>query len=573
MLDNKWQYRSDVPPLATQKLAQSIGISDVLAELLLQRGVSSFEEAKSFFRPSLSQLHNPFMMKGMEVAVKRIIRAVDSNERILIYGDYDVDGTTSVALMLAFFKGINYSNVTPYIPDRYKEGYGISAAGVDYAIENKFSVMIALDCGVKAVELIERAQSGGVDVIVCDHHLPGDVIPPALALLDPKQEGCVYPYKELSGCGIGFKLCQAIVKKSNLEFDTSQLLDLVAISIACDIVAITGENRVLCALGLNKINSSARHGVKILLKGVDSTKDVNVSDLVFKAGPRINAAGRMKHALTAVNLLVLEESGTDELGDLIEGHNNERKELDRSITEEALQIVEKEQDAHKKFTTVVYRPEWHKGVIGIVASRLIESYYRPTVVLTLANGTVSGSVRSVKGFNVYDALFDIRDCMIQFGGHKYAAGLTMKESQVEVFKLKFEQAVSTRMKNKHFTPTIDVDRLIRIEDITSKFYRIIQQMAPFGPENPEPVFCIENIVDTGGTKCVGADKNHLKLSLTHGDQESPSISGIAFGLGKHELRIKSGEKFAVVCTIDQNHWKGNVSLQLMVKDIKFMDEL
>ena len=533
----------------------------------------AFEEAKRFFRPSLAQLHNPFLMKGMEIAVKRIIQAVDSNESILIYGDYDVDGTTSVALMLTFFKEIDYSHVTPYIPDRYKEGYGISEEGVNYAIDNKFAVMIALDCGVKAVELIERAQQGGVDVIVCDHHLPGDILPPALALLDPKQKGCVYPYKELSGCGIGFKLCQAIVKKLDLEIDTSEMLDLVAISIACDIVAITDENRVLCALGLDKINSSARYGVKTLLKGVDPTKDVNVSDLVFKAGPRINAAGRMKHALTAVNLLIQEEGGTDELSELIEGHNNERKELDRSITEEALQLVEQDKAANEKFTTVVYNPEWHKGVIGIVASRLMESYYRPTVVLTSANGTVSGSVRSVKGFNVYDALFDVRKCMIQFGGHKYAAGLTMKESQVEAFKLKFEQAVSKRMNNKHFTPTIDVDRLIRIEDISSKFYRIIQQMAPFGPENPEPIFCIENVVDTGGSKCVGVDKNHLKLSLTHGDKGSPSISGIAFGLGKHELRIKSGEKFAVVCSIDQNHWKGNVSLQLMVKDIKFMDEL
>tara|TARA_Y100000782_G_scaffold115569_1_gene160349 strand:+ start:50074 stop:51795 length:1722 start_codon:yes stop_codon:yes gene_type:complete len=552
-----------------QLAAQLNNLPIVLANILVQRGITTFEEAKNFFRPELKRLHNPFLMKDMEAAVQRILTAEEKKEKVLIYGDYDVDGTSAVSLMCTFFKKLNIS-FDYYIPDRYTEGYGVSQQGVEYAKEHGFSLIIALDCGIKAHEKVKWAKENAIDFIICDHHLPSENLPEAIAVLDPKRKDCIYPYDELSGCGIGFKLCQAIAEKKQMnQAIVNDLLDFVAISIACDIVPITGENRILCFYGLEAINESPRPGIVALLSEEQLMNRITVMDLVFIVGPRINAAGRIEHGKYAVQLMTSEDLSVKEYSKRIHANNEERKDIDKAITAEALTMIGADEKLKTAYSTVVFQEDWHKGVIGIVASRLIETYYRPTVVLTESEGKISGSVRSVKGFDVHHALEQCKDCLDQFGGHKYAAGLTMQKSNVELFKKRFEEVVSTTITPSQRIPVLEIDAQLSFAEINDKFYRVMRQMAPFGPKNLTPVFATENVVDTGGTKRVGNDESHLRLVVK---QNGVEFTGIAFGKGNYAERIKTGEPFAIAYSIDENHWKGTTTLQLRIKDIKFMDE-
>ena len=508
--------------------------------MLLQRGIETFDEAKAFFRPSLADLHDPFLMKDMEKAVERIERAINNQENILVYGDYDVDGTTSVALMSSYLK-TKTERVATYIPDRYEEGYGVSYQGIDFAHDNDFSLIIALDCGIKAIEKVDYAKEKGIDFIICDHHKPGEVIPKAMAVLNPKQHDCEYPYKELCGCGVGFKLIQALASKEGKGIDElTEYLDLVATAIGADIVPITGENRVLAYHGLKRINSSPRCGIKAIITEVKK-EQLTITDVVFIVAPRINAAGRMKHGNHAVVLLTETDfNKAVEYAIEINQFNTDRREADKRITEEALLQIEanNEQD---RFTTVVYDPEWHKGVIGIVASRLTETYYRPTVVFTKSGDKLAASVRSVKGFDVYNALEACSEYIEQFGGHKYAAGLTLKEDQYEGFKAKFEAVVANTIDKTLLVPEVSVDAQIHLNDITPKFYRILSQLAPFGPGNMTPVFMSENLKDTGYGKCVGEDGKHLRFTATQ--DGSGKIVGIGFGLGDKFNLIQNRKAF------------------------------
>lgn len=545
------------------KLAETLKIDQVLAELLVQRGVESFDDAKKFFRPDLNDLHDPFLMKDMDRAVDRVKRALNIGENILVYGDYDVDGTTSVALMSSFLKTLT-PQVASYIPDRYHEGYGISYQGIDYAADNEITLIIALDCGIKAVEKIKYAKDKGIDFIVCDHHRPGDQIPQAVAVLDPKREDCNYPYKELCGCGVGFKLIQAL--HSTLGGELKEIipyLDLVATAIGADIVPITGENRILAYYGLQVLNSDPRIGFQAMLSQVKK-KTLTITDVVFLLAPRINAAGRMKHGLHAVTLL----TETDyelavKYAKEIETYNVDRKEADQSITVEALQQIKNKQE-EKRFTTVVYDSGWHKGVIGIVASRLIETYYRPTLVFTKSGDKLAASARSVKGFDVYNALEACTDYIEQFGGHKYAAGLTMHEKHYDAFKDKFEQVVEQSMDTALMTPEILIDAKLELTQITAKFYRILKQFAPFGPGNMAPVFLTERVVDTGWCKCVGANGKHLKATLK---KDSVKINAIGFNLGDKCELIQEKKPFSTVYSIGENEWNNEINLQLLLKDI------
>ena len=561
----RWTLKPKPEQKKVDALKEALQVDDIVASLLLQRGIETYEDAKTFFRPSLEDLHDPFLMKDMDKAVQRIEAALLQNENILVYGDYDVDGTTSVALMSSYLK-TRSDKIATYIPDRYEEGYGISYKGIDFASDNDFTLIIALDCGIKAIDKVAYAKEKQVDFIICDHHRPGKEIPNAAAVLDPKREDCDYPYKELCGCGVGFKLVQALAEKEGKSVnELAEYLDLVATAIAADIVPITGENRALAYFGLQVINRDPRTGIKTILQQVK--KDTfTITDVVFIIAPRINAAGRMKHGNHAVTLLTETDFNlAAEYATEIEQFNLDRREADKRITEEALKQIE-EQEEQERFTTVVYDETWHKGVIGIVASRLTETYYRPTLVFTKSGDRLAASARSVKGFDVYNALEECSEYIEQFGGHKYAAGLTLPEENYEAFKAKFEDVVSQTIDKKLLTPEISVDAEINLEQITPRFYRILNQFAPFGPGNMSPVFMTQQLKDTGYGKCVGEDDKHLKLTAYQ--DGAGKISGIGFGLGKHIDLIKNKKPFKAVYAIDENHWNGNVSLQLKLKDIK-----
>ena len=546
-------------------LSKALGIDPLLSSLLVQRGITTYAQAKRFFRPSLEELHDPFLMQDMDLAVERIQRAIAAQEAILIYGDYDVDGTTSVALLSSYLKSY-YPNVATYIPDRYTEGYGVSYKGIDYAQDNDITLIIALDCGIKAIEKVAYASKKGIDFIICDHHRPGENLPKAVAVLDPKREDCSYPYKELCGCGVGFKLIQALGSRRGQSIEDLVLyLDLVATAIGADIVPVTGENRVLAYYGLQVINSNPRVGYQAILKQVNKST-LTITDVVFIIAPRINAAGRMKHGNHAVSLLVeTNPQSAAQWASEIELFNADRKDADKQITKEALEQISQAGEQTNN-TTVVYKEHWHKGVIGIVASRLIETYYRPTLVFTKSGDTLAASARSVKGFDVYNALEGCAQYIEQFGGHKYAAGLTLQEKEYPNFKAQFEKVVSQTIDPKLLSPEINIDAQLDLTDITPKFHRILKQFAPFGPGNRQPVFMTQNLKDTGYGKRVGADKSHLRLTVKQVD--SAPIVGIGFGLGDKKDTACRKLPFKAVFCIDENQWQGKVSLQLRIKDIQ-----
>ena len=561
----RWTLKPKPDSNKIAKLAAELGVDFAISELLLQRGIDTFEAAKTFFRPSWSDLHDPFLMKDMDKAVDRIEVALKNNEQILVFGDYDVDGTSSVALMGSYLE-TKSTQISTYIPDRYAEGYGVSYKGIDFASDNDFSLIIALDCGVKAIEKVAYAKKKGIDFIICDHHRPGKNLPPAVAILDPKRPDCAYPFKELCGCGVGFKLIQALASKDGTSVESLvEYLDLVATAIGADIVPIVGENRALAYFGLQIINTNPRPGFKALIHQMKK-EVLTITDVVFNIAPRINAAGRMKHGNYAVSLMKETNFETAELAaSEIELFNINRREADKRITKEALLQIENS-DETKAATTVVYQEDWHKGVIGIVASRLIETYYRPTLVFTKSGDYLAASARSVSGFDVYNALENCSHLLEQFGGHMYAAGLTIKEENYPAFKVAFEAEVLATLPAHLRTPEIKIDADINFEAITPKFYRILKQFAPFGPQNMAPVFMTDAVLDTGYGKCVGEDQTHLRVTLAQ--NSGPKMVGIGFGLGEHLPIIKNKTPFKVVYSIDENEWNGRVSLQLKLKGIK-----
>ncbi len=568
-MEKRWIFKNLPSAEKISQLASALSIDNVLASLLLQRNIDTFDEARRFFRPSLDDLHDPFLMKDMDRAVHRLEKAFQSNEKILIYGDYDVDGTTSVSLVYDFLSSL-YTPIDYYIPDRYKEGYGISQQGIDWAKENNFTLIISLDCGIKSVEKVAYAKSLGIDFIVCDHHLPGEELPPAIAVLDAKRDDCAYPYKELCGCGVGFKLLQALcIQKEMDQKELFQYLDLVAIAICSDIVPITGENRAMVFLGMEVINKNPRPGILALTDISGYKKIREVSNIVFGLGPRINAAGRMAHAKAAVRLLISKtpEEAAGYAANLND-KNLTRKDFDTNITEEAVSMIRSDELLSEAKSTVLYKEDWHKGVIGIVASRCIEKYYRPTIILTKSGDHVAGSARSVHGFDVHAAIADCADLLEQFGGHMYAAGLTMKIENIDAFRFKFEQVVSSRIQPEQLIPRIDIDKKIELNQISYKFYRILKQMAPFGPLNMQPIFVSENLQDDGRARLL--KDQHLKLYLKQGN--SAVYEAIGFGMPQHFERIKKGDKFHLCFSIDENEYNGEKSLQLHIRDIKFVEE-
>ena len=562
----RWKNKSNPEIEKVDKLSADLGIDRTIARLLVQRDIETFEQAKYFFRPNLNDLHDPYLMKDMDLAVKRIENAVAQQEKIMVYGDYDVDGTTSVALVFSYLTTF-YPNVATYIPDRYDEGYGISYKSIDFASDNNITLIIALDCGIKAIDKINYANDKNIDFIICDHHRPGDKIPKAIAVLDPKREDCNYPYNELCGCGIGFKLIQAIAEKKDQTMDDLiPYLDLVATAIAADIVPIIGENRILAAVGLDVINSNPRPGIKALVQN-QKKEALTITDVVFVIAPRINAAGRIKHGLYAVELLIEHNIEKAQKGaSEIEQFNFTRKDLDKIITKEALQQIEQNKEK-ENFTSVVFDPEWHKGVIGIVASRLIETYYRPTLVFTKSGDFLAASARSVKGFDIYNALEKSSAYIEQFGGHKYAAGLTLKPENYQKFKDLFEKVVEETIPRELLIPEIAIDADLFLSDITPKFNRIIKQFGPFGPKNMKPVFKATGLRDNGYGKKIGKEGEHLKLNIISGADQK-TYNAIGFGLGDKFNEINNGNSFDAVFTIEENHWNGITSLQLNLKDIK-----
>jgi len=564
-MQKRWSVKVKLDSADVRKLSAELNIDPVLSLLLVQRGIHSFDEARTFFRPDLNHLHDPFLMRDMERAILRIEQAIATGEKVMVYGDYDVDGTTSVAVVYSFFKKI-CPNLDYYIPDRYKEGYGISTQGIDHAAENGFSLIIALDCGIKSVDKIAYANTLGIDFIICDHHTPGSDLPKAAAVLDPKRTDCEYPYKELSGCGIGFKLIQAYAQKNGIPFkELESYLELVAISIACDIVHITGENRVLAYFGLQQLNTSPCIGVKTLMQSVGKMENYTISDIVFLIGPRINAAGRIDDARHAVELLIAcDENIAAEKGLIINSKNTERKEHDLNITDEALSMIAADAVMVGRKSTVVFNENWHKGVIGIVASRLTEKYYRPTIVLTRSNGHVAGSARSVLGFDLYEALCDCSDLLIQFGGHKYAAGLTMVPENVEAFSQRFEQVVNSTITDDMLIQQINIDAELGLKQIDAKFFRILNQFGPFGPENMSPVFITKNVYVSGNASLVGA--NHIKMTVVQ--ENSPAFDCIAFNLGEYLPKLIKGIPFDICYTIEENVWRDKHSIQLNIKGIR-----
>ena len=572
---NKWIYTtlSEQQCEIQNKLADELSISPVLSQLLVQREIFTYDDARNFFRPDLANLHDPFLMADMDKAVERLTKAMRHNEKILVYGDYDVDGTTSVSLVYKFLQKF-HNNIDFYIPDRYNEGYGISIQGIDFAAQNGFKLIIALDCGIKAVEKVKYASSLGVDFVICDHHTPDAVLPPAVAVLDPKRDDCNYPYKHLSGCGVGFKLMQAFAVVNNIDFtQLTPLLDLLALSIASDIVPITGENRILAFFGLKQINSNPSVGLKGILDVCGlADKEITISDIVFKIGPRINASGRMKLASEAVELLVSsnpvfvkEKSGT------INEYNNDRKDLDKNITDEAIALIASDERYATRRSIVVHKPDWHKGVIGIVASRLSEEYYKPSIVLTNSNGLASGSARSVPGFDIYKAIDSCRDLLETFGGHMYAAGLSMKEENIPLFTERFEQFVSETILEEQTYPQIEIDALLEFKDITPKFFRVLKQFGPFGPGNMKPVFASKKVFDYGTSRLVGKEQEHLKLELVDSSSENV-MNGIAFRMFAYNDHLKALNPLDICYTIEENTFNGNTNIQLMIRDIKIDGE-
>ena len=561
----RWNPKSKPNPEKVNAIQQALQVDAIIAKLLVQRGIETFEQAKTFFRPTLNDLHNPYLMKDMDLAVNRIEKAIKNNENILVFGDYDVDGTTAVSLVSSYLRSF-YPNVATYIPDRYAEGYGISYIGIDYAEDNEISLIIALDCGIKSIDHVNYAKAKNIDFIICDHHRPGEILPNAIAVLDPKREDCSYPYDELCGCGIGFKLIQALAENRNQTIEDLVLyLDLVATAIAADIVPITGENRVLAKFGLEVINSNPRPGIKALVQNVKK-KVLTITDVVFIIAPRINAAGRVKHGNEAVALLTeydLEQA--EQFASEIEQHNSDRKDLDKQITQEALLQIE-ENNEQNRFSTVVYQENWHKGVIGIVASRLVENYYRPTIVFTKSGDKLAASARSVKDFDVYNALEACAIHLEQFGGHKYAAGMTLKEENYENFKNAFEKTVQETIHPDLLIPEVSYDLEIELAQINPKLMRLLKQFEPFGPENMTPVFLSKNLKDSGFAKTIGANNEHLKAFVKQGNSES--FGAIGFGLGDKLDTITNQKPFEALFNIDENEFNGSVFLQLRFKDVR-----
>lgn len=567
-MQKRWVIKDDLNQEVLSALSEQLDISSSLAGLLVQRDINSFNEAKAFFRPNIDQMHDPFLMKDMDKAVNRLTEAIGNEENILVYGDYDVDGTTSVATFFGFLSQF-YDKLEYYIPDRYKEGYGVSEEGIKYAAENGYTLIVTLDCGIKAVDKIALAKKSGIDVIICDHHTPGEKLPEAFAILDPKREDCDYPYKELSGCGVGFKLLHGFSVQSGVDLNILfDYLDLLAVSIASDIVPLTGENRVMAHFGLKKLNSSPRPGLQALLDLCRGNKHMTISSIVFGIGPRINAAGRMDHAGSAVELLLAKnQEDAKLLADTVNTKNDARRDFDSSITEEAIEMITTNDDLSTAKSTVLYKENWHKGVIGIVASRCIEKFYRPTVILTESNEKVTGSARSVDGFNVYEAISECSELLDQFGGHMYAAGVTMPVDNVDAFRIKFEEVVSKKITKDQLTPSIYVDSILDLEEIDRKFYNIISQMAPFGPKNMQPLFVTKNI-QASNVKLL--KEQHLKFTAKQAGTNI-AIEAIGFGLGDYYDLVNCGLEFGMAFTIEENDFRGQNTLQLFVKDIKFED--
>jgi single-stranded-DNA-specific exonuclease len=573
--ERKWTVHEAGNPEKVDRLATELGVDRVLAELLVQRGVETFEQARRFFRPSLDDLHDPFLMKDMDLAVERLHDAITKGEKILVYGDYDVDGTTAVALVYSFVKRFT-KRVEYYIPDRYDEGYGVSYKGLDWASDNGVDLLITLDCGIKAIEKVEYARSKGIDVIICDHHLPENELPGAVAVLDPKREDCHYPFDDLCGCGVGFKLVQGYSQKYGIDFETLEpLLDLQVVSIASDLVSMVGENRVLAHFGLKRLNENPRKGLLAMLSLAKlEPGHVTIDDIVFKIGPRINAAGRMESGRLAVELLTaMDDRSAFQIGEKINDNNNERKNIDREITQEALEMVASGTALETENVTIVYNPTWNKGVVGIVASRLVEAYYKPTVVLTKSNGFITGSARSVAGFDLYASIESCADLLENFGGHVYAAGLTMKEEHLEEFCKRMNRFVSGNITKQELTPVVDIDARLDFSQITPKFFRILKQFQPFGPGNSNPVFLTEDVYDAGNGRKVGAGGVHLKLDLMQESQPYRQIAAIGFNMAEFYDHIKAGNPIDVCYSIVENFYRGSSTLQLRLKDMRERDEL
>lgn len=573
--EKNWVVQECKDQETVSRLSSELGIDPVLAELLVQRGIKTFEEARVFFRPNMDRLHDPFLMQDMDKAVERLHEAITSNQKILVYGDYDVDGATAVSLMYTFLSNLT-SSLDFYIPDRSDEGYGISYKAIDWAAENNFNLMITLDCGIKAVEKVAYATKKGIDVIICDHHLPESELPAAIAVLDPKREDCNYPFDDLSGCGVGFKLVQAYAQTHNIPFEELlPLLDLIVVSIASDLVSIVDENRILAYYGLKRLNENPRKGLlaMIQLSGLEPGH-LTIDDIVFKIGPRINAAGRMESGDLAVELLTAtEDEKAKEVAEEINRQNNERKSIDRKTTKQAIEMVRTGGCLSTQNATIVYNPKWHKGVVGIVASRLVEAFYKPTIVLTKSNGFVTGSARSVHGFDLYDAIENCSDLLENFGGHLYAAGLTMKEENLPVFCERIEDFIADRISKKMLVPIVNIDARLNFSQITPKFFRVLKQFQPFGPGNQAPLFLTENVYDNGNARKVGADGGHLKLELIQESHPYLHRGAIAFNMAEHYDHIKSGKPIDVCYSIIENYYRGSVTPQLRVKDLRPKEDI
>ena len=573
--EKNWVVQECKDQETVSRLSSELGIDPVLAELLVQRGIKTFEEARVFFRPNMDRLHDPFLMQDMDKAVERLHEAITSNQKILVYGDYDVDGATAVSLMYTFLSNLT-SSLDFYIPDRSDEGYGISYKAIDWAAENNFNLMITLDCGIKAVEKVAYATKKGIDVIICDHHLPESELPAAIAVLDPKREDCNYPFDDLSGCGVGFKLVQAYAQPHNIPFEELlPLLDLIVVSIASDLVSIVDENRILAYYGLKRLNENPRKGLlaMIQLSGLEPGH-LTIDDIVFKIGPRINAAGRMESGDLAVELLTAtEDEKAKEVAEEINRQNNERKSIDRKTTKQAIEMVRTGGCLSTQNATIVYNPKWHKGVVGIVASRLVEAFYKPTIVLTKSNGFVTGSARSVHGFDLYDAIENCSDLLENFGGHLYAAGLTMKEENLPVFCERIEDFIADRISKKMLVPIVNIDARLNFSQITPKFFRVLKQFQPFGPGNQAPLFLTENVYDNGNARKVGADGGHLKLELIQESHPYLHRGAIAFNMAEHYDHIKSGKPIDVCYSIVENYYRGSVTPQLRVKDLRPKEDI